>query len=267
MEKKYYYVYKWFNSETKEVFYIGKGCRNRYREVSRRNKDFKEYYQNNPCEVEIIEYFDDENEAFKREAELIKFYKEQGQAFANKDAGGKGGCHFVWTPEMREYMSKYNPMKDPKQKERQSKNNVMKKPEIVEKVKRALGRAVIINGIEYYSVAEAAKQLSKAESTIRNWCDKGQDTNGNICGYVDEIKAGIIRKVKIGNKKVIIVDGEYYFNSVTEAAQYIGCVPSSVSRALYKKTTIRGHKCEYANQQPSQGNSNTSTLEGSTTNE
>lgn len=48
MEKRFY-VYKWFNIETNEVFYIGKGCNNRYKDVSKRNKLFLEYYNNNPC--------------------------------------------------------------------------------------------------------------------------------------------------------------------------------------------------------------------------
>ena len=83
MNTKYFYVYKWFNTETNEVFYIGKGCNNRYKEVSKRNKDFLEYYNNNPCQSEIIEYFKTEEEAFKKEHELIQQYRSKGQAQTN----------------------------------------------------------------------------------------------------------------------------------------------------------------------------------------
>ena len=110
---KEFYVYKWFNIETNEVFYIGKGSGNRYRTVAKRNKEFLKYYNTHYCDSSIIEFFDNEEDAFKREYELIQEYKLKGEAFANLDNGGKGGCHFVWTDEMREYMSQYNPMKLP----------------------------------------------------------------------------------------------------------------------------------------------------------
>ena len=58
MEEKYFYVYKWFNTETNEVFYIGKGCNDRYKETYHRNKKFLEYYNNNSCSSEIIEFFE-----------------------------------------------------------------------------------------------------------------------------------------------------------------------------------------------------------------
>ena len=36
MNKKFY-VYEWYNIDTNEVFYVGKGCGNRYKTTSRRN--------------------------------------------------------------------------------------------------------------------------------------------------------------------------------------------------------------------------------------
>ena len=55
-QEKIYYVYKWFLKDTGEVFYIGKGCGDRYKNTSKRNKKFKEIYNTNPdnCAVEII---------------------------------------------------------------------------------------------------------------------------------------------------------------------------------------------------------------------
>lgn len=32
MERKKFYVYEWYNIDTNEVFYVGKGCGNRYKE-------------------------------------------------------------------------------------------------------------------------------------------------------------------------------------------------------------------------------------------
>ena len=112
MEDKKYYVYKWYNVDTNEVFYIGKGCGNRSGQISCRNEIFKEYYNNHNCDVERIEFFNTEEEALQREHELILEYKAKNEAIANLDDGGKGGLSFSWTPEMREYKSIHNPMKD-----------------------------------------------------------------------------------------------------------------------------------------------------------
>ena len=115
-----FYVYKWFIKNTNEIFYIGKGTKNRFKQVSRRNKLFKDVYSNNDCGVEIIEYFEKEEEAFKKEYDLICYYKKIGQCKCNLDNGGNGGCNFIWTPEMKEYYSKYNVMKNEKQRKRMS---------------------------------------------------------------------------------------------------------------------------------------------------
>lgn len=258
---KYFYVYKWFNTETEEIFYIGKGCRNRYKEISHRNKDFLEYYKNNPCSSSIIEYFDTEEEAFQKEHELILYYKKLGQAKTNLDDGGKGGCHFVWTDQMRDYMSKNNPMKDPKQRQRMSENNPMKNPEIAEKVSKKLRKAVIIDGIEYDGLITASKVFKVTPEAIGYWCRKGKNSKGQICFYKDKKQT----KPQVG--KPVIIDNKY-FETIIQASEYLECSSSNLSKALREgKTTYKGHTCKYANQQPSQGNSNKSTLKGSTTNE
>ena len=129
-----FYVYEWYNVDTNEIFYVGKGCRERYKQTIKRNKLFQEYYKNNNCNSRIIKYFEKEEDAFKYENERILELKEIGQCFCNLDNGGKGGVNFIWTDEMKEYQPKYNPMKDEKQKERMSKNNPMKNPDIAKRV-------------------------------------------------------------------------------------------------------------------------------------
>ena len=75
--------------------------------------------------------------------------------------------------------------------------------------------------------------------------------------------------MKVGEKhrKAVIVDGKY-FDSVTSAAEYIGTWDVYLTKCIRDKNGLcKGHKCEYANQQPSRGKSDNSTTEGSTTNE
>ena len=76
----------------------------------------------------------------------------------------------------------------------------------------------------------------------------------------------IAEKVAKKTRKPVLVDGKY-FNSVTSAAQYIGTWDLYLTKCLKNKSGLcKGHKCEYANQQPSQENINNSILKGSTTN-
>lgn len=245
MQKKYFYVYKWFNKDTNEVFYIGKGCKNRYKEIKQRNEYFKEYYNTHNCDVEIIEYFDTEEEAFAKEKELIEFFRNKGESFANLDDGGMGGCHFVWNEQKREYWSKHNPMKRPEQRQRMSDQNPMKDTEIAKKVGQKHRKKVLIDGIEYNGLVEAAEVFRVTDVTIGNWCRKGKNPQGLICSYVNQKTT----RSKIG-KKVIIDDKT--FDTIKEAAEYIGCSSSNLGRILKEnKTVYKDHTCRYANQQPS----------------
>ena len=61
-----YYVYEWFNTDTQEVFYVGKGIHKRYK-VKKRNKAFNDYIKNNNCDSRIVKYFTSEKDAFEFE--------------------------------------------------------------------------------------------------------------------------------------------------------------------------------------------------------
>lgn len=59
--------------------------------------------------------------------------------------------------------------------------------------------------------------------------------------------------MKVGKKhrKAVIIDGKR-FDSVTIAAQYIGTWDRYLTQCIRNKSGLcKGHKCEYANQQPS----------------
>ena len=259
--EKYFYVYKWFNTETNEVFYIGKGCNNRYKDISKRNRLFLEYYNNNPCQGEIIEYFDTEEEAFKRERQLIQEYRRKGQAQANLDDGGVGGCHFVWTEQKKEYWSKHNPMKAPEQRQRMSEHNPMYNPETAKKSGLKHRKKVVIDNVEYDGLVTAAEEFGVSATAIGYWCKKGYNSKGQKCYYLESYK----ERPEVGI--AVLIDGQF-FPTIAKAAEYLDSSASYLSSILGKgKNTYKNHKCEYANQQPSQENVNNSILEGSTTNE
>ena len=86
-----FYVYEWFITKTKEVFYVGKGCGNRYKNIYRRNKFFKDILKTHECEVRKVYINLTEKEAFLKEIELIKFYKENtNYRLTNQTDGGEG---------------------------------------------------------------------------------------------------------------------------------------------------------------------------------
>ena len=324
-----FYVYEWYNKESGFVFYVGKGCNNRYKSKCHRNILFKNYVKENDCDVRIIRKFENEEDAFQFEHQHIVTLKKRGEAICNLDDGGVGGVRFIWTDEMRSYKSKYNPMKDEKQKKRMSQNNPMKDPKVAEKVSSTKRRAVIIGLEEYPSVISAAKHFGVCQPTIEMWCRKGInpshekcrykdseqveysgkryniggcrpltyngknyespidlareiglsnstivmwakrgfDPSGNRCQYDDDKSVHVFKKWENGSqaRKPLYVNGVLY-PSKADAEKALGLCKGYLAPYLAGTRKNNKYICKYANQQPSQGNTDNSTLEGSTTN-
>lgn len=246
-----FYVYEWFNINNKEIFYVGKGCRNRNNQICKRNRLFKEYISKNQCSNKIIKYFEKEEDALKYEKNRIIELKEKGMCFCNLDNGGKGGVNFIWTNEMKKYMSKYNPMKSNNQRKRMSEKNPMKNKNISKKVAETKKRKVVINNIEYNGLIDASKEIGVATNTILNWVKRGYDTFGNPCRYYNKKQEQYDFK-KTCSKKVIIDDK--IFNSVKEASDFIGVWSETLIRAIKNNRKCKNHTCKYDNQQASNGN-------------
>ena len=262
-----FYVYEWFNTTTGEVFYVGKGCRKRKGQISQRNKRFKEYFNSNQCENRIVKEFDREEDAFAYENQRIEELKAIGQAQCNLDHGGKGGCHFVWTEEMKQYSSEYNVMKRPEQRERMSLNNPMKNQRISNKVSELNKRSLWIGNTQYNGRVDAARDYGVTSTAVLYWLDRGYARGNEICYYDGEQKPKLkILKHGSTKRKTIIVDGIEY-ESIRQAAEAIGGSGSALSQALRKRETFKGHICKYGNQQPSGTNFDNSSTEGSTTND
>lgn len=88
--KSDFYVYEWFNVDTNEIFYVGKGRNNRYKDITQRNNYFKNYYNKYNCDVRKVKTNLNESEAFNLEIELISKYRETNQAKCNLTNGGDG---------------------------------------------------------------------------------------------------------------------------------------------------------------------------------
>ena len=265
-----FYVYEWYVKDTNEIFYVGKGSRNRYKQGNKKNKIFVLYFEKFYCDSRIIKYFENEEDAFKYEYERITELKKINQAKANIDLGGKGGTSSCWTDEMKNHQSQYNPMKAFKQRERMKLQNPMKNKEIALKVAETNMKALYINGKFYISITEAQKLTGRSVTSIAKWCKRGWDDNGNPCRFANEEQKEIPLIVKSHPKavfhKAVIVDGIRY-ETVSDGAKAIGVWSESLIRCIKKNKTCKGHTCKYDNQQPSHMNTDESSMEGSTTNE
>lgn len=260
---KMFYVYEWYNIDTGFIFYVGKGTGKRYLSTKKRNKLFKAYFELHNCKSRIIEKFELEEDAFSCEHKRILELKQNGQCTCNLDNGGTGGVNFVWTEELRQYKSEFNPMKNKEQKTRMFANNPMKQEDVAKKVALAKSRAVIIKGIEFESTKAAGLYFKRHPEQIQTWCKRGYDSDKQPCRYADEEQKEY--KLKVTCSKPVIIDDKC-FDSVIQAAKYLDCWSESIIRAIKKNKPFKGHICRYGNQQPSRGNSDNSTAEGSTTN-
>ena len=248
-----FYVYKWFIKSTNEVFYIGKGTKNRFKQVSKRNKLFKEVYKNNDCDVQIIEYFDKEEDAFKKEYELICYYKSIGQCKCNLDNGGKGGCNFIWTPEMKEYYSKYNVMKNEKQRKRMSKENPMKNKEIAKKVGIKHRKPFYIGNKLFQTLEEASKFYNCSIHVIKYWLKVGHNQK-ELCFYKNEkpINYDFSKNHHIVNNIKVIYDNKEY-NSLKDLSKVLNIKYTTLHK-YFKQNKPINNKMIYLwqdNQQPS----------------
>lgn len=260
-----FYVYEWFVKESGEVFYVGKGTKNRYK-VKKHNKFFNDFIKRYDCDSRIIKTFEREQDAFAYEFERVNELKAIGQCVCNIYQGGLGGTTSWWTDEMRDIYSKKNVMKSEEQRKRMSKNNPMKNKEIAQKVNKKNKRKVCVGDNVYDGVIDVAKVYGIRDTAIQYWIQRGYSSDFKPCYYYGEDVPQIKLRNHITNTKKVYIDG-ILFDTVKEAAQSINTDPSVLVRALKANRTCKGHICKYDNQQPSQTNTDKSSLEGSTTNE
>ena len=128
-------------------------------------------------------------------------------------------------------------------------------------------KPVIYNGKRYECAADVAREIGVSDSTVPRWAQKGFTPDGIPCHYENDHRTFTFKPYISGidNRKSVYVNGTRYV-SIRAAEDALGLKRGYL--APYFKGTRRNKKyiCEYDNQQPSRGNSDKSTPEGSTTN-
>lgn len=105
-----FYVYEWYNIDTDEVFYVGKGTGYRWKNLGGRNQYFTNYHNKYNCDVRKIKDNLEECDAFNLEIETIKHYKNINQCVCNLSEGGEGATFEEdgWDEMYRKVRNLYN---------------------------------------------------------------------------------------------------------------------------------------------------------------
>jgi hypothetical protein len=178
----------------------------------------------------------------KKEEELIFQYKAIGQCQCNCVFGGCGGVKTYWTKEMREKMSKDNPMKSPIQKSRMSKENSMKNPKIANIVGNKHKKPCCVGDKSFDSVKEAAEFYNRSATTVGGWIKKGLNPEGEVCFYVKKTNPISYKKEKC----YIIFKGKKY-NSIMELSEKENIKYRTVQNWLKKGFSSSGEYIRYSN--------------------
>lgn len=125
-------------------------------------------------------------------------------------------------------------------------------------------RAVYYKGKRYESSTALGIEIGVAQTTASRWCRQGRDSFGNPCRYVDDTRKETDKNIR--QKSISVIVNGVWYPSKEHASRAIGLSSYEITQLLNGKKHSAQYICEYGNQQPSRGNVDNSTSEGSTTN-
>lgn len=188
-----FYVYEHIKADTKDVFYVGKGCRSRATQKDNRNKFWHNIVNKHGFEVRFVAKNLDEELAFLVEEERIDQLKRIGIKLCNLTNGGEGSSGLVLSDEVKQLVSKRFKGKKLTEEHRKKCSDAIKKvprtKEWVEKIAqklrgrkrppeanvsaaKAVSKAVVCvdTGEEFQSGRSAAKAYNVSPSAISMAC-------------------------------------------------------------------------------------------------
>lgn len=191
-----------------DVFYIGKGIKNRAWS-ERRNPHWKNVVaKNNGYKVEILAKWPTEQEALDHERFLIECFRQMGARLANISDGGKGQAGVKMSQDTRRKMSEAHKNKSKSIEHRQSFSESMKK-----------------RPKEYWDKVKAALNSEKVKAKVSK--SRSGSNNGNFLGA--------ITATSVLTGAAIVCVG-------TKQLKAAGFIPSCVYQALQGRTkTHKGH--------------------------
>lgn len=188
-----YYVYVWIRKDTNKVFYVGKGHKNRYKDMRMRNQYFLNVVNKvgiDNIEIKIIEKNLTEKEAFEKEIYYIDYYSKISP-LTNMTKGGEGSSD--WYQRLSD---------DEKEHHKQISKSFLGKHHTNE-TKSKMSKSM--KGLKHNFSEEGMKSL-KEHAKNRNPYWKGK--------HLTDVTKEKIRKAKMGKlsnnaKTVLIIDKDY----------------------------------------------------------
>ena len=248
-----FYIYEWYNIDTNEIFYVGKGCKKRYLS-KQHNHLFKEYINTFRCSSRIIKYFETEEAAFNAEYNYIKQLKLQNLCICNIYYGGFGGETKSWTTIKRRQYSKNNVMKRNELKNRMKIDNPMFKKDIALKNGLKHRKPFYIGDIEYQTLQEASIVYKKPIQTIKYWLKCGHNKT-DLCYYKNQPKPNYdFNKNSHNINGFHIMYNNTEYNSLKELANSLNLKYTTLYKYYKQNKSINGFiikNYKQGNQQPS----------------
>lgn len=102
---KKYYIYLHRRSDNGEVFYIGKGSGRRAWSSQGRSEYWHRVKNKYGVDIEVLDYFESEEEAFRHEIALIALHRNSGLRITNITNGGEGATGAKRSEETRKKLS------------------------------------------------------------------------------------------------------------------------------------------------------------------
>lgn len=195
MSELKYYTYAHYTADTKELFYIGKGIRERAWATLRRGNWWNNKVNKHGGRlVEILARWETEKEALEHEVFLIKTFRELGYTLVNITDGGQGISGVTRSTETREKLRKANIGKKHSKATKTLLSSRLKELKIMpseEARKKATlknnRKVVCVNtGVVYDSLKEASEKTGANRSHLSAVCQgKRKTTKGLTFSYVE----------------------------------------------------------------------------------
>ena len=101
-----FYTYAHYRKDDGRLFYIGKGCGERYRKSDNRNRHWHRVVKKHGMEPKILAIWDSEKDALDHEKLLISIFRELGEPLTNITDGGEENAGRRHTEESKNRLRK-----------------------------------------------------------------------------------------------------------------------------------------------------------------
>jgi hypothetical protein len=246
-----FYVYRHIRLDNNTPFYVGKGQGNRVDDFKKRNRYWNHIKKITNIETEIILDNLTEEQAFQKEIEFIKLYKDLGYCEANLTLGGEGGSGMIVSSETRKKLSKINKglpsrmtleqRKKHSEKMKGNKHSLGFKPSLETRKKLSelrKNKKCKEETREKISLANKGKKRSDSFRKLISEKLKGRKLSQEVCKKISDSKKG--KSSPKCYKKIKCLETEEIFDSVSHASKKLNITLTNISAALTGKRKKAG---------------------------